>query len=427
MLGKIRILKLSLISLFPDKSITKNQFRGKFMNLLPMGALRFVLAPSISVLMLVSGCNPGPAPAVYACYEGTGELPAGLETVIGDQLVNCASQGATVCNSAVDISESCLYQGQAYHDREASTVCASVPQLASFQEVIGSCQSENLHGESCTEDSDCRADHSLQCVIESSASEGVCEPVSYQAYTRLVYVYKRLPNTDLSAFSNYWQNSHAQLVESYADLLGIHGYRQLHYSNNPANLFIPDSRNALPGFDGVGEIYLDKDRFAAALQTTEGMQALNALIADKNTFADMANSSVWLARENVLRNQPRADGAVIFTWVGIGLSHLTNQEFRDYYSDQHGPLVANHADLLGISQYVQILALDDPLNDTLRTLHGTKAAYYAHAEQILDFGQSLSPETASLSSLVEADEYSFIDYSQSAMWVADEHVVIPVD
>ena len=67
-------------------------------------------------------------------------------------------------------------------------------------------------------------------------------------------------------------------------------------------------------------------------------------------------------------------------------------EFQNYYVNNHGAFVVSHAEFLGIHQYVQIhTTLNDPLNETLRSLHGTAEPYYVHAEFIWDFTSMISP------------------------------------
>ena len=195
------------------------------------------------------------------------------------------------------------------------------------------------------------------------------------------------------------------------------------------NAILQASRGTLPAYDGVAEIYLDRDTFAAALETTEGLQALQDLIDDKQNFVDLSSSALWLAEEHVLRNEPRIPGqpVTIFTWVGSSIPSLTPAEFQDYYLNNHGAFVVTHAQHLGIHQYIQIhTTLDDPLNDTLRTLHGTAAPYYVHAEFIWDLDRMIALDVVPVMELIAEDEQNFIDFSNSAIWIADERIIIPV-
>ena len=137
----------------------------------------------------------------------------------------------------------------------------------------------------------------------------------------------------------------------------------------------------------------------------------------------------WMAEEHILRKEPRTPGApvTIFTWVGSSLPGFSPAEFQDYYLNNHGAFVVTHAVVLGIHQYIQIhTTLDDPLNVDLQTMHGTAEPYYVHAEFIWDFIKMFSPPSAPIMDLIAEDEQTFIDFSNSAIWLAQENIIIPV-
>jgi hypothetical protein len=168
---------------------------------------------------------------------------------------------------------------------------------------------------------------------------------------------------------------------------------------------------------------------ADTLGTTAGQQALQDLIDDKGNFADLSQSALWTAEEHILRKEPRTPGApvTIFTWVGSSLPGFSPAEFRDYYLNNHGAFVVTHAEVLGIHQYIQIhTTLDDPLNVDLQTMHGTAEPYDVHAEFIWDFIKMFSPPSAPIMDLIAEDEQTFIDFSNSPIWLAQENIIIPV-
>ncbi len=386
-----------------------------------------ILFASALFCIFLPYCLPTPAP-IYPCFEGDA-LPTELAEIIEGDLTDCSSTLNEICNSAVSLDEACQQSAERYFG-QMPALCDQVSLVAPFDEIIGTCQPPDVHGKPCRENTDCRSDLNLQCIIESGRINGYCEPIGYPELTRLVYIYKRLPELSLNDFFTYWQEVHAPLVVQKAALFGIRGYIQLHASIPLVNTMLQIGRGTLPAYDGVAEIYLDRETFEAALETLEGQQALQELIDDKRHFADLSHSAVWLAKEHVLRKEPRtATGpVVIITWVGSALPGFTPATFQDYYLNNHGAFVVSHAEQMGIKQYIQVhTSLNDPVNETLRDRHGTEAPFYVHAEFIWDFTNLVSLDSASVMALIGQDEQVFIDFSQSALWSAEEKIIIPLE
>jgi uncharacterized protein (TIGR02118 family) len=108
--------------------------------------------------------------------------------------------------------------------------------------------------------------------------------------------------------------------------------------------------------------------------------------------------------------------------------HLSWDEFSDYWRDVHAPLVASHADVLGIQRYVQTRPLDQPdLQEGLRTRMGTPAGFDGVAELWLDSLDRLQrPSAAAKAASMELreDERRFIDVSSSPIFAGDEFFVL---
>ncbi len=117
------------------------------------------------------------------------------------------------------------------------------------------------------------------------------------------------------------------------------------------------------------------------------------------------------------------------TWVGAPLPNLSPEQFQDHYLNKHAPLVKGYADILGIHKYAQVHTVEDPLNDALRSSRGTMPPYYVHAEFVWNFAEMAFPSNMMKSrkamKQIAEDEKRFIDFSQSAIWIAEEHIVIP--
>lgn len=97
---------------------------------------------------------------------------------------------------------------------------------------------------------------------------------------------------------------------------------------------------------------------------------------------------------------------------------LTREEFQRIWWEEHGPLVASHADTLGIVRYQQVHTTGDHRPQAL-------AAFDGSAELWVDPTRATgSPEQrAEASAALLADERRFIDLASSPIWVAEEHVV----
>jgi len=111
-------------------------------------------------------------------------------------------------------------------------------------------------------------------------------------------------------------------------------------------------------------------------------------------------------------------------------THMSWQEFSDYWRDVHAPLVIKHAALLGIRRYVQVRTLDEPwLQNGLQARNGgAPAAYDGVAEVWVDSLEDLRrPATAegrAAAALLLEDEKRFIDLASSPMFVGEEHIVV---
>ena len=109
---------------------------------------------------------------------------------------------------------------------------------------------------------------------------------------------------------------------------------------------------------------------------------------------------------------------------------LSRQEFQRYWRETHGPLVSDRAALLRIRRYVQVHTLDSPLNEAIRrSREGAGEAFDGVAELWWDSADDLAASTATPEGRKAAlelleDERNFIDFSRSALFVAQEHVFV---
>jgi uncharacterized protein (TIGR02118 family) len=107
---------------------------------------------------------------------------------------------------------------------------------------------------------------------------------------------------------------------------------------------------------------------------------------------------------------------------------LSREEFQRYWRERHAPLVAERAQAIGARRYVQVHTLETPLDDALRE-HRKGEPYDGVAELWWDSVEALAAtfgDEAGRTAAAEllADEAEFIDLERSAVWLAEEHVVV---
>lgn len=110
------------------------------------------------------------------------------------------------------------------------------------------------------------------------------------------------------------------------------------------------------------------------------------------------------------------------------LPHLSREEFQRYWREQHAPLVAKHAGVLGILRYVQCHTGHDALNGTMQTSRGGPEAYDGVAELWFESEEAMAANTSEAAAKAGAellpDEKKFIDLANSPLWFSDEFKVV---
>jgi len=103
------------------------------------------------------------------------------------------------------------------------------------------------------------------------------------------------------------------------------------------------------------------------------------------------------------------------------LPHLSREAFQAYWLERHGPLVLSLAEALGIVEYVQLHALDEPPADAPPGHARWMAPYDGLAEigyvSRADFDARMeTPATREAAALLRDDELCFIDRRNSPRW-----------
>lgn len=99
------------------------------------------------------------------------------------------------------------------------------------------------------------------------------------------------------------------------------------------------------------------------------------------------------------------------------LPHLTREEFQAYWFDVHGPLVATHADALGIVGYQQVHTRQETRPTTVSCFDGVAELWVDPTRRSADAAAVIAASNALLD-----DERTFIDLANSPVWIAEEDV-----
>ena len=110
------------------------------------------------------------------------------------------------------------------------------------------------------------------------------------------------------------------------------------------------------------------------------------------------------------------------------LPHLSRAQFHDYWFNRHGPLVRQHAAVLGIRRYVQTHSADDTLSMGMRAARGAPEPYDGVAELWFDDdafeAARRDPAAREAGRILLEDERRFIDLARSPLWLARERPVV---
>ena len=110
------------------------------------------------------------------------------------------------------------------------------------------------------------------------------------------------------------------------------------------------------------------------------------------------------------------------------LPHLSREEFQVYWREKHAPLVAKHAEVLGILRYVQNHTSHDNLNVSMQASRGGPPVYDGVAELWFKSEKAMAANNSAAAAKAGAelleDEQKFIDLANSPLWFGDEFEVV---
>ena len=107
---------------------------------------------------------------------------------------------------------------------------------------------------------------------------------------------------------------------------------------------------------------------------------------------------------------------------------IDSHSFYRYWLEEHGPLVKSVADAIGASRYVQSHTVLPELNELMSESRGLQPPYDGVTEvwwetmAVLEQGMSSPTGVEAQAKLIE-DEARFIDFSQSRVFMTEEHQI----
>jgi len=254
---------------------------------------------------------------------------------------------------------------------------------------------------------------------------------------RLEYFIRRPAGMEREAFLGTWKEDYAVLVAGCAAALNIRKYVQ-------AEVLPEDPHGALLTqlygaggeiYDGVNEFWwASRKELDEALATSEGQEAMAALVAAERKFVDFSRSALWFAIDLPQINPPgkivaREDNMYLKgLYVGKIREELTPEEAKFHWLTCHGAMARQYEQFLPFERYLQVSRIEDPLADRLRQERGmVDVPVIGHAEVWFDrraIALAQGPEVDEAFPMLVRDIGNFADASQSSMHVAKEHVIV---
>ena len=118
---------------------------------------------------------------------------------------------------------------------------------------------------------------------------------------KLVYCLARKRDVSAEAFCAYWLEQHGPKVTERRKALQATRYVQSHTIEPELNGLLQQSRGLEAPCDGVTEIWWESaDVFRAAIQTAQGLKAMQELLEDESTFIDFEHSRLFITEEHAV-------------------------------------------------------------------------------------------------------------------------------
>ena len=217
----------------------------------------------------------------------------------------------------------------------------------------------------------------------------------------ILYFITRKPSLSDAEFHRYWKDTHGPIA---ARIAQTWRYEQSHR--------IPLEGTNSP-YDGAAEAWIEDHAAMDALRTSA--EYVNGALADEPNFIDM-NRVEWLVtQDHVIKDGPQTPQQVKGIFQLKRKPGMNLEDFRQYWTTVHGPIVC---ELPGLQRYVQCHTID---------------AAYRYAEPKWDgVAQLWVKDLAAWDTLVNSQEFTqgswpdgakFLDQSVITNFMAQEHQV----
>lgn len=211
-----------------------------------------------------------------------------------------------------------------------------------------------------------------------------------------------------------------QAFTAQAAALGVHSYEWLDASRRvQANKLLASMRGTAPTVDAVEIITLDRGVLNTVLETGAGRALWREVAACEQSGLDPTRSFILMGAPRQLLEGSRRGQRLL--WFGNGLSQLSREQFIAHYTTRHGPLVAGHAQLIGLRSYRQVPDEQDGLCSILRESGMGQASPPAVFAELVMGAPSIRLSTLgayrAASREIKADEKRHIAFSESMLLV----------
>jgi uncharacterized protein (TIGR02118 family) len=122
---------------------------------------------------------------------------------------------------------------------------------------------------------------------------------------------------------------------------------------------------------------------------------------------------------------------VVITFLLRRRAELSAEDFHAYWRDRHGPLVASHAETLGIRRYVQLHTLDSPIGAAVAASRscedtdwdGVALIWFESEAAIVEAATTTESGQAAAAALYE-DEQRFLDLERCELFLSEDHQLV---
>ncbi len=252
---------------------------------------------------------------------------------------------------------------------------------------------------------------------------------------RMEYYIRREPSLDFEGFHTLWQTRFKEASKRLGETLSSSKMVAVLGGPQPLN----ESMNLARGgemeapYDVVLELWWEtEDDMVSVFAGSLALETLRDWVEVGSDWMDAEASPAWLAMEFPQVNPSPEDALAVegssLKKIQFPLRHRADwseKDVRQYWLQNHGPIIRRYAPHSGIVRYLQVHRLNHGLNESLQSALGfTVPVYLGHAE-VWSGSSAASPEERRAASQAAVDDESkFIDFSASTLFVGVEEPLL---